>query len=75
MSVNRISRFVKNSELSKFEPLMGFAMKEKNTIIEKWPFRLKLQPGQPGAQEEFDQLLKGGVSGKEFYLEWKRTGM
>ncbi|EHK96743.1 hypothetical protein M7I_7547 [Glarea lozoyensis 74030] len=68
-------RFVKNAELSKFEPLIGFAMKEKNTIVEKWPFRLKLQPGQPGAQEEFDRLLSGGVSGKEIYLEWKRTRM
>lgn len=47
-------------------------MKEKNTIIEKWPFELKLQPGQPGAQEEFDRLLSGGVSGKERYIEWKR---
>lgn len=41
-------------------------------MIEKWPFKLKLRPGQPGAQEEFDQLLGGGVSGKEFYMEWKR---
>lgn len=48
-------------------------MKEKHTVIEKWPFRLKLRPGQPGAQEEFDRLLAGGVSGKERYVEWKRT--
>lgn len=48
-------------------------MKEKHTIIEKWPFRLKLRPGQPGAQEEFDRLLRGDVSSKERYVEWKRT--
>lgn len=50
----------------------GAAMKEKHTVIEKWPFKLKLRPGQPGAQEEFDRLLSGGVSGKERYVEWKR---
>lgn len=54
---------------------IGAAMKEKHTIIEKWPFRLKLRPGQPGAQEEFDRLLGGGVSGKERYVEWKRICM
>lgn len=49
------------------------ALKQKNTIIEKWPFRLKLRPGQIGSQKEFERLLSGGVSGKEIYLEWKRT--
>lgn len=53
--------------------LVGAVMKEKHTIIDKWPFRLKLQPGQAGAQEEFDRLLRGGESGKERYVEWKRT--
>ena len=48
-------------------------MKAKHTIIESWPFRLKLRPNQPDAQQEFDRLLAGGVSGKEFYVEWKRT--
>jgi hypothetical protein len=54
---------------------MGAAVKEKHTVIEMWPFRLKLRPGQPGAQEEFDRLLRGGVSGKERYVEWKRISM
>ncbi len=50
-------------------------MKDTHTIIEKWPFRLKLQPGQHGAQEEFDRLLSAGVSGKERYVEWKRVAV
>jgi hypothetical protein len=50
-------------------------VKEKHTVIEKWPFRLKLQPGQPGAQEEFDRLLAGGVAGKERYVEWKKIAV
>lgn len=47
-------------------------LKVKHTIVEEWPFRLKLEPGEPGAQEEFDRLLAGGSSGKECYVEWKR---
>lgn len=51
---------------------MGVKMKEKHTVIEKWPFRLKLRPGQPGAQEEFDRSMREGISGKERYVEWKK---
>lgn len=53
--------------------LVGATMKHEHTVIDKWPFRLKLQPGQPGAQEEFDRLMGGGVSSMERYLEWKRA--
>ncbi|KAM0347291.1 hypothetical protein ACHAPU_004810 [Fusarium lateritium] len=52
---------------------VGAVMKKKHTIVEKWPFRLKLVPGQPNAQEEFDLLMRGGVSGKERYVEWERS--
>lgn len=40
---------------------LGAAIKDNHTVVEKWPFRLKLRPGQPGAQEEFDRVLAGGV--------------
>jgi hypothetical protein len=66
---------MKNSPFSEAAQLLGAVMKEKHTVIEKWPFRLKLRPGQPGAQEEFDRLLGGGPSGKECYVEWKRISM
>ena len=59
--------------VSEWARAYGAEMKDTHTIIEKWPFRLKLQPGQPGAQEEFDRLLGGGMSGKERYVEWKRV--
>jgi hypothetical protein len=48
-------------------------VKENHTIIDKWPFALKLQPGLPGAQEEFDRCMSGGASGMERYVEWKRV--
>ncbi|KAL4811860.1 hypothetical protein BDW67DRAFT_179221 [Aspergillus spinulosporus] len=54
--------------------LFNAAMKDTNSIIEKWPYRLKLRPGQRGAQEEFDRCLASGLSTMERYVEWRRTG-
>ena len=68
-----MKRFVKDFPVSEAAQFLGAAIKENHTVIEKWPFRLKLRPGQPKAQEEFDRLLRGGVSGKERYMEWKRV--
>ncbi|KAI9679628.1 MAG: hypothetical protein M1829_001590 [Trizodia sp. TS-e1964] len=68
-------RVVKEMNFDEAAQCLGAAAKEKHTVIEKWPFRLKLRPGQPGAQEEFDRNLRGGVSGKERYMEWKRIMM
>ncbi|KAK1624557.1 hypothetical protein BDP81DRAFT_437802 [Colletotrichum phormii] len=56
-----------------YNHLVGAMIKENHTVIEKWPFRLKLRPGQTSAQEEFNRLLGGGVSSKERYVEWKRV--
>ncbi len=67
------ARVIKELKFVKAGEFLGAAMKDKHTIIDKWPFRLKLRPGQPGAQEEFERMLGGGVSGKERYVEWKRT--
>ncbi|KAK3901827.1 hypothetical protein C8A05DRAFT_16048 [Staphylotrichum tortipilum] len=68
-----LDRFAKEFRLSEAARSIGAAMKAKHTIIENWPFRLKLRPNQPGAQKEFDRLVSGGVSGKEFYVEWNRV--
>ena len=50
----------------------GARIKQRNTIVEKWPAALKLHPGQPGAQEEFDILVGSALSSDERYVEWKR---
>jgi hypothetical protein len=60
---------------SEMEEALGVAMKAKHTVIEKWPYQMKLQPGQPGAQEEFNRLVRGDLSGNERYVEWRRTKM
>lgn len=67
------ARYVRELKFHESADLLGAAMKERHTIIEKWPYRLKLRPGQPGAQEEFDRLMTGGPSSKERYVEWKKT--
>ncbi|KAF4500706.1 hypothetical protein FAGAP_3069 [Fusarium agapanthi] len=69
---NIFERVAGHQELASFPDWAGAMMKEKQTIIEKWPYRLKLRPGQPGGKEEFDLLMEGDSSGKELYLEWKR---
>ncbi|KPM34923.1 hypothetical protein AK830_g11652 [Neonectria ditissima] len=66
---NRYRDKLKFHEVAEY---LGAAMKEEHTIIEKWPYRMKLRPGQPGAQEEFDRILSEGMTGKERYVEWKR---
>jgi hypothetical protein len=64
---------VKKFGLAELPGLVGAAMKDRHTVIEKWPYRLELTPGQLGAQEEFDRALRGGPSSKERYVEWKRV--
>ena len=54
------------------EIVYGVKMKEPHSIIEKWPLRLKLQPGQTGAKEEFELLFSSGHVGTERYVEWRR---
>lgn len=46
-------------------------MKQDHTIVEKWPFSLRIPYGRPGFQEEFDVLLSIGKAGSERYIEWK----
>lgn len=47
-------------------------MKPVHTVVEKWPYRLQLQPGQEGAKEEFDIHRASGCFGTERYVEWTK---
>lgn len=66
-------RYMQDLGFAKMSWSVGLMVKEENTIIEKWPMRLKLSLPQPGAQEEFDILQGSGHSGNERYVEWKRV--
>ena len=61
-------------DFKKIEQSFQVTMKNTYTIVDKWPLKLKLRPGQPGAQGEFDVLLSSGHAGFERYVEWKRAG-
>ncbi|KAH7182258.1 uncharacterized protein B0J16DRAFT_356302 [Fusarium flagelliforme] len=65
-------RVAKQFRFSDFSEYLGAVAKEKHTVVEKWPFRLRLGPEQKGAKEEFDMMMRGGPRGKERYMEWKR---
>jgi len=51
----------------------GARVKAENTIVEKWPMRVKRKAGQPGAEEEFRMVLASCHTGVERYVEWVRT--
>ncbi|RCI15981.1 hypothetical protein L249_3026 [Ophiocordyceps polyrhachis-furcata BCC 54312] len=68
-------RYANKANFCQAAALIGAAIKDRPTIVEKWPYRLKLRPGQPKAQEEFDRLLGSWAIGKERYVEWKKVDM
>ena len=55
---------------SKFAASNRMKIKVKNTIVEKWPFALKLAQGDTGFDDEFAMLLASGARGAETYMEW-----
>ncbi|KAK0323254.1 hypothetical protein LTR82_005614 [Friedmanniomyces endolithicus] len=61
------------NEVDVFPTLLQMAMKELNTITDKWPFRLKLLPHEDGAREEYRSLYSSSHLGFERYVEWSRT--
>ncbi|KAJ5015218.1 hypothetical protein K4K57_000426 [Colletotrichum sp. SAR 10_99] len=44
-------------------------MKKEHIVVERWPFTLFLRPGEPGAREEIDRKIGGGLSTLIGYLE------
>lgn len=51
----------------------GVKVKPENTIVEKWPTRLRLRPGDKGAEEEFWLLFGSDFNNVERYVEWRRA--
>jgi hypothetical protein len=61
-------RFMNECPIKEIGNMVGLEMKSKNTIIEPWPMRLKMN----ATQDEFDVLLASDQNGSERYVEWKR---
>lgn len=60
-------RFMKECCLYEISKVEGLKIKTKNTLVEKWPLRLR----NGAKQEEFDRLLASGHLGSERYVEWE----
>lgn len=48
-------------------------MKDRHTIVKKWPTRPKRTPGQHGFEKEIAMFLATDPSNTERYVEWKRA--
>ena len=64
---------MRERKFAEMQQAIGISMKEKHTIVDKWPMKLRfaLPSSHAGAQEEFDILQSSGHSGSERYVEWK----
>ncbi|KAG8628190.1 hypothetical protein KVT40_004063 [Elsinoe batatas] len=49
----------------------GMNVKERHTVVEKWPYRAGFEPGDPVVMEGFWRRLGSGLSGCERYVEWQ----
>lgn len=59
--------FMKECYLDDISQMVGLNIKNKHTLVEKWPLRLR----KGANQEEFDMLLASGHMGSERYVEWE----
>ncbi|EGP86268.1 uncharacterized protein MYCGRDRAFT_86714 [Zymoseptoria tritici IPO323] len=50
----------------------GVVIKEVNTVVEKWPGKLKLSADKVEVQKEFDVIKHSNQRGVVRYVEWKR---
>lgn len=71
-----LTNFIRYTRLFRFDQIpadLQVAMKDLNTIVEAWPTRPVLEPGQEGSQDEFNILLGSNYSCVERLVEWRRT--
>jgi hypothetical protein len=60
-------RFMDEVHLENISKAAGLKIKKENTIVEKWPMRLKPN----SSKKDFDILLASGHVGCERYVEWE----
>ena len=65
-------RYIQNEDFEQKSANASLGMISKHTVIERWPYRLKKQPGEEGAQEDFKLLPSSGLTGWERQVEWER---
>lgn len=68
---NMKNRHMAKYDFARAEKMFGVEIREGHTVVEKWPWKLKLAPGEKG-RDEVEWWIGGGVSGKERYVEWRK---
>ena len=63
-------RYCKGFGLADLAARNKLRIKDENTIVEKWPWTLKLKKGDVGFDDEFAMLFASGSWGAETYVEW-----
>jgi hypothetical protein len=56
---------------SKISEETGLVMKSTHTLVDKWPTRLKREPGTLEAIEEYRHLMASKLTFVELFVEWK----
>lgn len=60
-------RYVDKWKMEDLGKMLGMEMKGENTVVDKWPLRLK----ENATQEHFDLLRASAHQGLERYVEWR----
>ena len=64
--------YVRGTNMEEEARKAGVRMREPGTVIEAWLLRVKKEPGEEGAKEEFKRGMESNHSGGERYVEWVR---
>jgi hypothetical protein len=64
---------MKRWKFSMIELMAGATLKPDNSVVERWPQRLKLKYDEAGAREAFDVAMTSDVEGTNCFLEWQRS--
>lgn len=65
--------YAKQFEFDRSARMLGWRRRATNTIIERWPYRLRKPYGVKGYEAEFDDLLASTLIGWETYIEWESS--
>lgn len=63
-------KFMKECHLAEISQMLGVKIKNKHTLVARWPLRLR----KGAKQEEFDMIMASGHTGSERYVEWESLG-
>lgn len=64
---------MQDNRFNEISDAIGLTIKDRNTIVDKWPTRIKRKTNEAGAKEEFHRLLSTENTCMERWVEWERV--